>query len=106
MSLCDSVTSAPRTAVQVPDREVMSSSLSLHHSVVRCEGDQVLLVEQKPQRGVAPEEAVFRRAVAVLMCASYRNQALHVLVSPAMLSVALSLAAASSRGEAAPNRPM
>ncbi|XP_048842441.1 dihydroxyacetone phosphate acyltransferase [Brienomyrus brachyistius] len=85
--------------VQVADSEVMSSSLSLHHSVVRREGDQVLLVEQKPQRGAGPEEAVFRRAVAVLMCASYRNQALHVLASPAMLATALSLAAASSRAD-------
>ncbi|KAG7461107.1 hypothetical protein MATL_G00206480 [Megalops atlanticus] len=81
----------------VPCSEVMSSSLSLHRSVARCEAGRVLLVEEEPQGAASPEEGVFRKAVAVLMCASYRNQALHVFVRPAVLAVAMRTAPSSRR---------
>ncbi|KAG1938404.1 dihydroxyacetone phosphate acyltransferase [Pimephales promelas] len=74
----------------VLDSEVMSSSLTLHHSVVRCERGRVYLVEEAVQ-----EEGVFRRAAAVLMCASYRNQAVHVFTRPAMVAVAITTAVSS-----------
>uniref|UniRef100_A0A8C2HR68 Si:ch73-21k16.5 n=1 Tax=Cyprinus carpio TaxID=7962 RepID=A0A8C2HR68_CYPCA len=77
----------------VSDSEVMSSSVSLHHSVVRCERGRVYLVEEAGPGPVTQEEAVFRRAAAVLMCASYRNQAVHVFTRPAMVAVAMTTAA-------------
>lgn len=75
------------------DSEVMSSSVSLHHSVVRCERGRVCLVEEEGPGPVTQEEGVFRRAAAVLMCASYRNQAVHVFTRPAMVAVAMITAA-------------
>ncbi|KAF4099872.1 dihydroxyacetone phosphate acyltransferase [Onychostoma macrolepis] len=77
----------------VSDSEVMSWSLSLHHSVVRCEKGRVCLVEEEGPGPVTQEEDVFRRAAAVLMCASYRNQAVHVFTRPAMVAVAMTTAA-------------
>uniref|UniRef100_A0A671P6S8 Dihydroxyacetone phosphate acyltransferase-like n=1 Tax=Sinocyclocheilus anshuiensis TaxID=1608454 RepID=A0A671P6S8_9TELE len=77
----------------VSDSEVMSSSMSLHHSVVRCERGRVYLVEEEGPGPVTQEEGVFRRAAAVLMCASYRNQAVHVFTRPAMVAVAMTTAA-------------
>uniref|UniRef100_A0A8C1KJR7 Si:ch73-21k16.5 n=1 Tax=Cyprinus carpio TaxID=7962 RepID=A0A8C1KJR7_CYPCA len=77
----------------VSDSEVMSSSVSLHHSVVRCERGRVYLVEEAGPGPVTQEEAVFRRAAAVLMCASYRNQAVHVFTRPAIVAVAMRTAA-------------
>ncbi|KAK2883868.1 hypothetical protein Q8A67_017505 [Cirrhinus molitorella] len=83
----------------VPDSEVMSSSMRLHHSVVRCEKGRVYLVEEEGPGPVTQEEGVFRRAAAVLMCASYRNQAVHVFTRPAMVAVAMTTAASSSTDE-------
>ncbi|XP_059368120.1 dihydroxyacetone phosphate acyltransferase isoform X2 [Carassius carassius] len=70
----------------VSDSVVMSSSVSLHHSVVRCERGRVFLVEEA---GPGPVS----RAAAVLMCASYRNQAVHVFTRPAMVVVSMKTAA-------------
>ncbi|XP_067274222.1 dihydroxyacetone phosphate acyltransferase isoform X2 [Pseudorasbora parva] len=76
----------------VLDSEVMSSSMTLHHSVVRCERGRVCLVEEEGPGPVIQEEGVFRRAAAVLMCASYRNQAVHVFTRPALVAVAMTTA--------------
>ncbi|XP_052441736.1 dihydroxyacetone phosphate acyltransferase isoform X1 [Carassius gibelio] len=77
----------------VSDSVVMSSSVSLHHSVVCCERGRVFLVEEEGPGPVTQEEGVFRRAAAVLMCASYRNQAVHVFTRPAMVAVSMKTAA-------------
>uniref|UniRef100_A0A8C5CY21 Glyceronephosphate O-acyltransferase 2 n=1 Tax=Gadus morhua TaxID=8049 RepID=A0A8C5CY21_GADMO len=72
--------------------EVMSSNMSLHHSVARRRGGRVFLLEEEGFAGRRPtsaEEGVAWRAVAVLMMASHRNQALHVFARPAMLAVAI-----------------
>ncbi|KAK2883869.1 hypothetical protein Q8A67_017506 [Cirrhinus molitorella] len=79
----------------VPDSEVMSLSMKLHHSVVRCEKERVYLVEEEGPGPVTQEEGVFRRAAAVLMCASYRNQAVHVFTRPAMVAVAATTSASN-----------
>ncbi|XP_051729911.1 dihydroxyacetone phosphate acyltransferase isoform X1 [Ctenopharyngodon idella] len=79
----------------VSDSEVMSSSITLHHSVVRCERGRVYLVEEEGPGPVTQEEGVFQRAAAVLMCASYRNQAVHVFTRPAMVAVAVTTAVSS-----------
>uniref|UniRef100_A0A3Q1GN75 Dihydroxyacetone phosphate acyltransferase-like n=1 Tax=Acanthochromis polyacanthus TaxID=80966 RepID=A0A3Q1GN75_9TELE len=78
----------------VSDADVMASAAALHRSVIQRRGGRVyLLQEEEPQRRrpVGSEEGVMRTAVAVLMLASYRNQALHVFVRPAMLAVALNV---------------
>ncbi|XP_066549137.1 dihydroxyacetone phosphate acyltransferase [Amia ocellicauda] len=77
--------------------KVVSSSVALHHDIVGCVGDRVVLLEGS-QEAVSPEEAVFTRAVTVLMCASYRNQVMHMFIRPALVAVALH-AAGSSRKE-------
>ncbi|XP_030637450.1 dihydroxyacetone phosphate acyltransferase [Chanos chanos] len=80
---------------QVSNLEMMSSHLALHHTVARCEKGRVLLVEEDGLHGAEPvseEEGVLRRAAVVLICASYRNQALHVFVRPAMAAVAMTTA--------------
>uniref|UniRef100_A0A3Q1CSL7 Glyceronephosphate O-acyltransferase 2 n=1 Tax=Amphiprion ocellaris TaxID=80972 RepID=A0A3Q1CSL7_AMPOC len=43
------------------------------------------------RRPIGSEDGVMRTAAAVLMLASYRNQALHVFVRPAMLAAALNV---------------
>uniref|UniRef100_A0A3P8SE38 Si:ch73-21k16.5 n=1 Tax=Amphiprion percula TaxID=161767 RepID=A0A3P8SE38_AMPPE len=51
------------------------------------------------RRPIGSEDGVMRTAAAVLMLASYRNQALHVFVRPAMLAAALNVTRSRWRGE-------
>ncbi|KAF4092042.1 hypothetical protein AMELA_G00016360 [Ameiurus melas] len=81
----------------LPDSEVMSSSMALHQSVARIEKGYVRLVEEAGPGPVTQEEFVFRRASAVLMCASYRNQALHVFTRPALVIVAMTASPSCSK---------
>lgn len=91
----------------VPPSEVVSSSLSLHRGLVRiCEGRVQLAVEQggaartvQPPDTVAPEEALLSQAVVILSCASYRNQALHVFLRPALLASAIHSASCNQKQE-------
>lgn len=76
----------------------MKSSMTLHHSVVHCEKGRVCLVEEVGPGPVSQEEGVFRRAAAVLMCASYRNPAIHVFTRPAMVAVAMTTAVNNRMG--------
>lgn len=83
-----------------PPAEVVSSSLHLHRGLVRTrEGRVQLALEQGGQVGpggaVAPEEELLSQAVVVLSCASYRNQALHVFLRPALLASALQAASSN-----------
>uniref|UniRef100_A0A4W6EZ48 Glyceronephosphate O-acyltransferase n=1 Tax=Lates calcarifer TaxID=8187 RepID=A0A4W6EZ48_LATCA len=55
-----------------PPSEVVSSSLSLHRGLVRISEGRLL-----------------SQAVIILSCASYRNQALHVFLRPALLASAI-----------------
>ncbi|XP_026773269.3 dihydroxyacetone phosphate acyltransferase isoform X2 [Pangasianodon hypophthalmus] len=84
---------------QLPDSEVMLSSMALHHSLARFENGHVRLVEEAGPGPVTQQEAVFRRASAVLMCASYRNQALHVFTRPALVAVAMTTAPSYSKDD-------
>ncbi|XP_051500293.1 dihydroxyacetone phosphate acyltransferase-like isoform X2 [Myxocyprinus asiaticus] len=79
----------------ISDSEVMSSNLTLHHSVAHCDKGHIHLAEEAGPVPVSQEEGVFRRATAVLMCASYRNQAVHVFTRPAMVAVTLTKAASN-----------
>nr|XP_015194544.1 PREDICTED: dihydroxyacetone phosphate acyltransferase-like [Lepisosteus oculatus] len=82
----------------VPASEIVSSSITLHKNIVHNMGGQIVLTEE-PQREASPEEGVFQHAVTVLMCASYRNQALHVFVRPMLIAVALHTVASSRKEE-------
>ncbi|KAK6297877.1 hypothetical protein J4Q44_G00324600 [Coregonus suidteri] len=84
---------------QLPENQVMSSSMALHRSVIRCHQGRVTLLEEGPV-GAGPftaEEGVVRRAGKVLMVAAYRNQAVHVFIRPAMLALAIHTAHSSQR---------
>lgn len=80
----------------------MSSAVALHGTVAHCKAARVyLLQEEEPVRkhAVGPEEGVLRAAAAVLMLASYRNQALHVFVRPALLATAIRVTKSEIAGE-------
>lgn len=81
----------------------MLSSVSLHRALVCTKQGRVLLLEEQESSGaeasVSPEEAVLRRAAVVLMVASYRNQALHVFLRPALVAVTLATAPSRRKSE-------
>ncbi|CAK6970199.1 dihydroxyacetone phosphate acyltransferase isoform X2 [Scomber scombrus] len=88
-----------------PPSEVVASSLSLHQGLVRIsEGRVQLALEQggqakpeKPHSTITPEEDLLSQAVVVLSCASYRNQALHVFLRPALLASAIHAASSNNK---------
>lgn len=88
-----------------PPSEVVSSSLSLHRGLVKiCEGRVRLAVEQEASMGVtqttvSPEEELLSQAVVILSCVSYRNQALHVFLRPALLASAIHTASSNNKQE-------
>ncbi|XP_044024834.1 dihydroxyacetone phosphate acyltransferase isoform X2 [Siniperca chuatsi] len=91
----------------MPPSEVVSSSLSLHRGLVRiCEGRVQLAMEQGGQAGpggphstVTPEEELLSQAVIILSCASYRNQALHIFLRPALLASAIHTTSSNNKQE-------
>ncbi|XP_018538672.1 dihydroxyacetone phosphate acyltransferase isoform X3 [Lates calcarifer] len=90
-----------------PPSEVVSSSLSLHRGLVRIsEGRVQLALGQRgpaapgePRSAVTPEEELLSQAVIILSCASYRNQALHVFLRPALLASAIHTASSNKKQE-------
>ncbi|XP_018538671.1 dihydroxyacetone phosphate acyltransferase isoform X2 [Lates calcarifer] len=91
-----------------PPSEVVSSSLSLHRGLVRIsEGRVQLALGQtggpaapgEPRSAVTPEEELLSQAVIILSCASYRNQALHVFLRPALLASAIHTASSNKKQE-------
>uniref|UniRef100_A0A3Q3N4W0 Glyceronephosphate O-acyltransferase n=1 Tax=Mastacembelus armatus TaxID=205130 RepID=A0A3Q3N4W0_9TELE len=83
---------------QMAPSEVVSSSLSLHQGLVRISGGRVQLA-LKQGFTVAPEEELLSQAVIVLSCASYRNQALHVFLRPALLACGIHIASSNKKQE-------
>ncbi|XP_039980944.1 dihydroxyacetone phosphate acyltransferase [Xiphias gladius] len=90
----------------IPPSEVVSSSLSLHRGLVKIsEGRVQLALEQRqagpgePGSAVTPEEELLSQAVILLSSASYRNQALHVFLRPALLASAIHTASSSKKQE-------
>ncbi|NXY91389.1 GNPAT acyltransferase, partial [Alcedo cyanopectus] len=71
-------------------KKAVVSALTLHANVARLVDGRVLLSEQGVEGG-AGGEAIFRRALAVLMCATYRNQLLNVFVRPALVALAVQM---------------
>uniref|UniRef100_A0A1A8IJY4 Phospholipid/glycerol acyltransferase domain-containing protein n=1 Tax=Nothobranchius kuhntae TaxID=321403 RepID=A0A1A8IJY4_NOTKU len=86
---------------QIPDSDVLLSTLALHRTVVHQKAGRVFLVwggEPEGRHPVSPEEGVMRTAAAALMLVSYRNQSLHVFVRPALLATAMSVTKSTERG--------
>uniref|UniRef100_I3KPK2 Glyceronephosphate O-acyltransferase n=1 Tax=Oreochromis niloticus TaxID=8128 RepID=I3KPK2_ORENI len=82
----------------IPPSEVVSSSLSLHRGLVRIsEGRVQLALEQETRGAITPEEELLNKAVVILSCASYRNQALNVFIRPALLASAIHTAASNRK---------
>ncbi|XP_068197877.1 dihydroxyacetone phosphate acyltransferase isoform X2 [Antennarius striatus] len=87
---------------QVPDADVMSSTVAIHRAVVRRKAGLVYLVqEEEPARRhpVSPEEGVIRTAAPLLMLAAYKNQSVHVFVRPAMVAAAIDVTKSTGRDE-------
>uniref|UniRef100_A0A8C9YFS3 Glyceronephosphate O-acyltransferase n=1 Tax=Sander lucioperca TaxID=283035 RepID=A0A8C9YFS3_SANLU len=78
--------------------QVVSSSLTLHRGLVRiCEDKVQLAVEQDITTYLST--VFYYIAVILLSCASYRNQALHVFVRPALLALAIHTASSNQKQE-------
>ncbi|TSO15205.1 Dihydroxyacetone phosphate acyltransferase [Bagarius yarrelli] len=84
---------------EISDSDVMSSNMALHQSIVYLENGCVRLVEEAGPGPITQEEELLRRASAVLMCALYRNQALHVFTRPALVAIAMTTASSYGKDD-------
>ncbi|NXE90396.1 GNPAT acyltransferase, partial [Menura novaehollandiae] len=71
-------------------KKAVLSGLTLHSNIARLVDGHVALNDKGVEDG-AVGEIVFKRALAVLMCATYRNQLLNVFVRPSLVAVALQM---------------
>ncbi|NWQ74329.1 GNPAT acyltransferase, partial [Columbina picui] len=71
-------------------KKAVMSGLTLHSNVARLVDGHVVLNDKGMEDG-AVGEIVFKRALAILMCATYRNQLLNVFVRPSLVAVALQM---------------
>ncbi|NXX54040.1 GNPAT acyltransferase, partial [Scopus umbretta] len=80
--------------VEWPDnlcaKKAVVSGLNLHSNIARLVDGHVVLNDKGVEDG-AVGEVVFKRALAILMCATYRNQLLNVFVRPSLVAVALQM---------------
>ncbi|KAM4772497.1 dihydroxyacetone phosphate acyltransferase isoform 2-T2 [Rhinophrynus dorsalis] len=67
--------------------KVIRSSVDLHSNIMSVVDGQVVLIEHK-QASVLTEELVFKQAVPLLICSTYRNQLINVYVRPALVLLA------------------
>ncbi|KAH0622470.1 hypothetical protein JD844_024814 [Phrynosoma platyrhinos] len=78
--------------------KAVRSGLALHSNIVSLVNGQVVLNDKEMGPG-APEELVFKQALAILLCGSYRNQLLNVFVRPALVALALQMTHSSRKEE-------
>ncbi|KAF4793392.1 hypothetical protein TURU_111646 [Turdus rufiventris] len=78
-------------------KKAVLSGLTLHSNIAGLVDGHVVLNDKGVEDG-AVGEIVFRHALAVLMCATYRNQLLNVFVRPALVAVALQMAPSFRKG--------
>ncbi|XP_064014549.1 dihydroxyacetone phosphate acyltransferase isoform X2 [Pogoniulus pusillus] len=71
-------------------KKAVVSGLTLHSNIARLVDGRVVLNDKGVEDG-AVGEVVFKRALAILMCATYRNQLLNVFVRPSLVVVALQM---------------
>ncbi|XP_063163322.1 dihydroxyacetone phosphate acyltransferase isoform X2 [Candoia aspera] len=79
-------------------RKAVRSALALHSNIASLVNGQVIL-NDKEMGSVTTEEPVFRRAVSILLCGSYRNQLLNIFVRPALVAIALQITHSSRKEE-------
>lgn len=73
----------------VPTSKVVASNVALHHNIVRNVNGRVVLIDEEKPNDNSSDDLVFKKAVTVLMCASYRNQIMHVFIRPALVAAAI-----------------
>lgn len=78
-------------------KKAVMSGLTLHSNVARLVDGHVVLNDKGVEDG-AVGEIVFKRALAILMCATYRNQLLNVFVRPSLVAVALQMTRSFRKG--------
>ncbi|XP_075351952.1 dihydroxyacetone phosphate acyltransferase isoform X2 [Mycteria americana] len=71
-------------------KKAVMSGLALHSNIARLVDGHVILNDKGVEDG-AVGEIVFKHALAILMCATYRNQLLNVFVRPSLVAVALQM---------------
>ncbi|XP_035394866.1 dihydroxyacetone phosphate acyltransferase isoform X1 [Cygnus atratus] len=71
-------------------KKAVMSALALHSNIARLVNGHVVLNDKGEEDGAAGE-IVFKRALAILMCGTYRNQLLNVFVRPSLVALALQM---------------
>lgn len=77
--------------------KAVRSSLALHANIVSLVNGQVVLKDEG-RLGEA-EELVFKQALPIFLCGSYRNQLLNIFVRPALVALALQMTLTSRKEE-------
>ena len=74
------------------------SGLTLHSNIARLINGHVVLNDTGVEDG-AVGEIVFKRALVILMCSTYRNQLLNVFVRPSLVALALQMTRSFRKGK-------
>uniref|UniRef100_A0A8C5M7Q7 Glyceronephosphate O-acyltransferase n=1 Tax=Leptobrachium leishanense TaxID=445787 RepID=A0A8C5M7Q7_9ANUR len=82
----------------MPSCRVVQSSIELHSNFINTVDGQVTLLEYE-QTGDPNKELIFKSAVSVLMCASYRNQMVNLYVRPALVVLACKISQSLKKDE-------
>ncbi|XP_062980477.1 dihydroxyacetone phosphate acyltransferase [Elgaria multicarinata webbii] len=78
--------------------KAVRSAIALHSNITSFVNGQVILCAREIGPG-ATEEIVFKQALSILQCGSYRNQLLNVFVRPALVALALEMTHCSRKEE-------
>lgn len=73
------------------------SGLTLHSNIARLVDGHVVLNDKGLEDG-AVGEIVFKHALSILMCATYRNQLLNVFMRPSLVAIALQMTRSFRKG--------
>ncbi|NWX86546.1 GNPAT acyltransferase, partial [Nothoprocta pentlandii] len=79
-------------------KKAVASGLALHSNIARLVDGHVVLSDAGAAEG-AVGAVVFKRALAILLCATYRNQLLNVFVRPSLVALALQVTRSCRREE-------
>uniref|UniRef100_A0A8B9GI05 Dihydroxyacetone phosphate acyltransferase n=1 Tax=Amazona collaria TaxID=241587 RepID=A0A8B9GI05_9PSIT len=71
-------------------KKAIMSGLTLHSNIARLVDGHVVLNDKGVEDG-GVGEVVFKHALAILTCATYRNQLLNVFVRPSLVAIALQM---------------
>ncbi|NXS12001.1 GNPAT acyltransferase, partial [Neodrepanis coruscans] len=71
-------------------KKAVLSGLTLHSNIARLVDGHVVLNDKGMEDG-AVGEIIFKHALAILICATYRNQLLNVFVRPSLVALALQM---------------